>query len=376
MLLDLLDDLIREPAACLVRIGGMEITELYPNLVEISCALDRQNSAEATLIFETRRLEDGSWNVHDDDRIRPWSSISISANFGSREEAIFDGFIRQVKVEFPEEKGGSSVTVTCQDTSILIDRTQRTYRWGDEVPLTDGQIATQIMAEAGLTFLESPGEGFSDLVVNQNETDIKFLKKRAEENNYDLFFREGRLYFGPLRFDRSPQATILLYSGSDTNAIRFDLDDDGHQPEAVIYEIASESGDETQEQRVVSDLPQFGTSVATSESAGLGEFAWRLGREGLNSDSQAEQRAQAAANEQALRLKATGELDGVLYGHVLLPGDPVFVDGVGERYGGRWYVNKVDHKFDMNGYRQSFEVARNGYGDDLEVVSNPISGLL
>lgn len=376
MLLNILDDLIRDPASCIVRIEGNEISDLYPNMVEIGSVLDRQDSAQATLIFETIRLEDGSWNVHDDDRIRPWASISIAATFGDREEAIFDGYIRQVNVEFPEQKGGASVTVTCQDTSILIDREQRTFRWGDEVPLSDGDIVTRILAEAGIDFLEAPGEGFPDLVVNQNETDIKFLKKRAEQNNYDLFFRQGQLYFGPLRLDRSAQATILLYAGTTTNAIRFDLNDDGHKPEAVIYEIASDSGDETQQQTVSSDLVQFGTQAATSQSAGLGEFAWRLSREGLNSDSQVQQRAQAVANMEALRITASGELDGASYGHVLLPGDPVAIDGVGERYGGRWYVTKVEHKFDMSGYRQNFEVARNGYGDDLEVSSNAIAGLL
>lgn len=376
MLLEWLDDLIRDPASCIVKVNGTEIDDLYPNLVSINATLDRQDSAEATIVFDTRRMEDGSWNVHDDDRIRPWASISILAVFGDREEAVFDGYIRQVNVQFPETKGSASVNVTCQDTSILIDRTQRNYRWGDEVPLTDGQIATQIMSEAGLSFIDSPGEGFPDLVINQNETDIKFLKKRAQENAFDLFFREGQMYFGPMRLDRSPQPTILLYAGTDTTAISFDLDDDGHRPEAIIYEIASDSGSETQEQAVVSDLQQYGTQPATSESAGLGEFAWRLNREGLVEDSQAQQKAQAVANNEALRIKAKGELDGVRYGHVLLPGDPVSIDGVGERYGGRWYVTKVEHLFDINGYRQNFEVSRNGYGDDLEVTDNPLAALL
>ncbi len=375
-MLNWFDDLIRDPAACVVRVDGQEITDLYPNLVEANAMLLHREAAEATLVFETRRLEDGNWNVHDDDRIRPWKPIQISATFGDREDEIFQGFIRQVKVDFPEEKGAAAVTLTCQDTSLLLDRSQRNHRWGDEVPVTDREIVSQIIQESGLSFLDVPGEGMTDLVVQQNETDIKFLAKRAQESAYDLFFREGALYFGEPRFDRSPQPSILVYGGTHTSCIRFELDDDGHHPDAVVYEIATDDGDETQETSVSPDWPALGTQRIDSTSGGEGEFAWRLNREGLSSDAQAQQRAQAQANEASLKIKANGELDGVIYGHVLLPGDPVGVDGVGERYAGRWYVTKVTHKFDANGYKQTFEVVRNATGDDLGSMSNPLSSVV
>ena len=63
---------------------------------------------------------------------------------------------------------------------------------------------------------------------------------------------------------------------------------------------------------------------------------------------------------------ATGELDGSRYGHVLRAGEPVAIDGIGERYGGVYYVDKVSHRFTVDGYRQSFELMRNAYGDNLD----------
>ncbi len=379
MLLNWLNDKQRDPAACIVKVNGKEICDLYPNLVELSAVLDHQDSAQATLVFETRRMDDGSWNIHDDVRIRPWSSISIKAMFGSTPQAVFDGFIRQVKVDFPERKGAALVTVICQDTSLLLDRTERNFPWGSKIPTTDRAIVKAIMKDyTEIELIETrKEEGFTNLVVTQNTTDIKFLKKRAQENAYDLFFQEGKMYFGPPRMDLEPQPTILIYAGPESNAIRINLDDDGHHPETIIYETANDEDSNTEPQSVTSDLiRQYGTQTATSESAGLGKFAWRLRREGSASESHANQRAQAIANEEALRIKATGDLDGALYGHVLLPGAPVFIDGVGERYGGRWYVIKVEHKFDINGYKQSFEIARNGYGDDFEVPTSRIAGLL
>ena len=70
------------------------------------------------------------------------------------------------------------------------------------------------------------------------------------------------------------------------------------------------------------------------------------------------------ANEAAFKLRATGELDGALYGHVLRPGFLVPVDGTGARYGGLYYTDKVTHSFTEAGYRQQFELMRNATGED------------
>jgi hypothetical protein len=77
-----------------------------------------------------------------------------------------------------------------------------------------------------------------------------------------------------------------------------------------------------------------------------------------------------------MRIEATGELDGSRYGHVLLTGLPVGVDGAGEKYSGTWYVSAARHVFDADGYRTSFTLIRNGYGDDLQGGSNPLSGIV
>jgi len=62
---------------------------------------------------------------------------------------------------------------------------------------------------------------------------------------------------------------------------------------------------------------------------------------------------------------AEGELDGSLYGHVLRVGLPVGLDGVGDRHSGIYYVDRVTHVFDANGYRQQFTLLRNAVGDNL-----------
>ena len=102
----------------------------------------------------------------------------------------------------------------------------------------------------------------------------------------------------------------------------------------------------------------------------------RVSREGDETEEETRARAVAMANEASMRIRATGELDGALYGHVLLPALPVRVDGVGSRNGGIYYVDKVTHAFTPDGYRQQFELIRNATGDADTLGAAPLSKAL
>jgi phage protein D len=47
---------------------------------------------------------------------------------------------------------------------------------------------------------------------------------------------------------------------------------------------------------------------------------------------------------------------------VLRVGEPVDVDGVGDRYSGTYYVAGVTHRFTARGYDQKFSLLRNALG--------------
>lgn len=376
MLGNLFSTIHRAPAECLIELDDAAIDELYPALVSVEVVLDRHNFGEATLELETRRLEDGTWSVQDDDRFQPWVPIKIEAAFGDETEEVMRGYVRQVKTDYPAQRGGAKVTVICQDDSLKLDREYKDTHWGEETPITDGAIATQIASDNDLGLLAPPGEGQTLIDVNQNMTDMRFLEKRARENQYELIFREGQLYFGPMRLDEETQPTILVYAGPDTSCVSFAVDDDGHQPDQVAYEVAATEGSGSESETFTPDQRTLGNRPADSRGAGLNPFVWRPQQLGISDAGRMGVVAQQMANEQAMRIKVDGELDGGRYGHVLLPGVPVGVDGAGERYSGTWYVDAVTHRFDVNGYSQRFKLLRNGYGDDLSEGAGPLSGVL
>lgn len=355
----------RAPAECKVEINHVVIDDMYAALIEVEVSTDRSRVSEATLVLETRRLEDGSWSIQDDARFRPWSAITISAVFSGAEEEIMSGYIRQVQAEYPAEKGSARVTITCQDHSLKLDRLQRNEDWGHGAPTTDSVIATQIAQRNQLSLLAAPGEGQTVQDLNQNKTDYRFLLDRANANGYEFYFRGDTLYFGDMRLSSAIQPTILVYAGTATNCISFNLQDDGHQPEVVSYEVAAAEGSDPNPQSVTPNLDLLGTEPIDSSQAGLDQFAWRPQRQGVSDETQMQALAQQMANQQSMRISVDGELDGSLYGHVLRVGERVAVDGVGERHSGTYYVDTASHRFDMSGYRITFRLLRNAYGDNL-----------
>jgi hypothetical protein len=120
----------------------------------------------------------------------------------------------------------------------------------------------------------------------------------------------------------------------------------------------------------------LGDQAADSAGSGLGNFIWRLNRQAGMASEELRARAQRKANDLAMKIKVDGELDGSLYGNVLRVAEPVGVDGIGERYGGLYYVDSVQHRFDTEGYRQTFKLLRNAYGDNLESSGGLLSGVL
>ncbi|MCO5977340.1 phage late control D family protein [Ideonella oryzae] len=368
MLLDFLSAKERAPAECLVKVNGQEISALYPFLLEITVQCGRAEAATASLTFETRRDELGRWTVQDAELLTPWAPVEIHAAFGHRTEEVMRGYIREVKLDTPQDAGAAQVRVECQDDSIRLDREHHRKTWGSStLPSSDRLLLMEILSGYGLLPHPDTKGGQDRLVgIAQDDTDIKFLKSRAEFNGYELIFREGLVYFGPMRLEADPQDTLLVYAGADTNCLSLTAQVNGHQADAVAYDAPAESGDSVSPTTVDPSLPLLGRRRADSRAAGLEPFVWRLQAEAGADANRLQALAQQKANELDIqRVHAEGELDGTLYGHVLQAGLPVGVDGLGDWLSGTYYVDTVTHTFNAQGYRQRFTLLRNALGDNL-----------
>ncbi|MDQ6965564.1 MAG: hypothetical protein Q9M23_01420, partial [Mariprofundaceae bacterium] len=144
MLLDVLGGKRREPAECRIKVADVEIGDLYPCLTEVTVEVGRTASASATLNFESRRDENGEWLVQDAGILGSWKSITIEAMFGDDPEEVFNGYIKEINVSYPES-GSATVSVVCQDKLIALDREHHRTAWGNKAPTSDAEIFGKIL---------------------------------------------------------------------------------------------------------------------------------------------------------------------------------------------------------------------------------------
>jgi hypothetical protein len=381
----LLDQGFRNPASCLIEIGPdrKNIDTIAPLVATVDLQLSREEAAAGTIVIEDRRSSDGQWVAADSGLFTRWAPIRISADFGTHQEVILTGYVMKLTPEYPGNAAEAKLTLEVQDEGAALSREQMRRVWGEDQPMSDLDILNELVSDVDISPDPLSGSGQSSRSLSQEGTPIQFLRERAKANGYELIFLDGQVYFGPKRLDGEAQAPILVYAGKDTNCRNFSMDDAADTPDQVRADLAPrEEGSTPEEITVTPDEPLLGTTAAAAEGADLGTLSvWRVGAEGDETVEERTARAQALVDEHAFKLRGSGELDGSLYGHVLLPGGLVNIDGPGSRYGGLYYVDKVAHAFNTGGYTQTFEVMRNATGESgtrqgpLSVASSALSGL-
>ena len=358
----------RLPATWDIRIEKSDLGELRPLVREVSVQLKRNASGTADIVFDSYRNETGRWVAQDNPLLQPWNEVQINAVFDGRLEGIVHGFIREVKLEYPEDMSGARVTVTVQDDLLKLDREHHhrvLTREGQEQ--SDGTIVREIARYGNLQY--DIAEGMTPRSLEINGTYAKFLLERAEANGFEVFMRGNILHFHPPSLDSEPQPTILVYAGASTNCRRFSVNYNGHHPDAVKVTSQLEKnnphGNSSNQPPRLSFLQTFpeqtslGGQSLTSEGRGLPPFVWSIDKPSGGTQTEMEIRARSKANANQFKIAAEGVLDGTQYGNVLLPHLPVTVDGVGATYNGRYYVEAVTHKFSGGIYEQQFKLLRN-----------------
>ncbi len=363
----LLDPGFTQPASCLIEVGedNADIGDFANLVTSVELTTSRVEAATGTIIIEDRRKEDGQWMAADSGLFTRWAPIRVSADFQTHTEEIFRGFITQPKPSYPNSGGETTLELAVQDEGAALDREQMRTIWGEAAPMSDLDILTELISPLGLAPDGESGQGQSSRSLSQDATPIVFLRERANANGYDLIFSEGLVYFGPKRLEGEAQAPIMVYAGKASNCLSLEINDDGQRPDAVRFDHAPQrEGAETTTETVSPDVPALGQSPVADEGASLGTpSVWRVSKEGDETEEELRARAQALVNENSFRIRANGELNGSLYGHVLKVGRTVTIDGTGGRYGGLYFVDKVVHIFTPEDYQQQFELIRNATGE-------------
>jgi len=313
--------------------------------------------------------------------LRPWSRVIAVVSFGLAPQVLFDGFLTHHQLAPSESPGGSRLTVTGEDVSVMMDLEERS----EEHPAQDETaIAFKLIgryAQHGLRPEVIPPLALDppipvERVPVQQGTDREYLLQIAERHGHVFYVTPGPLpgasvaYWGPPVRTGVPQSALTVNQGSLTNVASLDFEYDALAPSLVAGRVQDRTSNQATAIRTATSfrVPPLAREPALTANA-PSVRSTQLRASGLNA-VQAQGRAQATTDASTDRVVvARGELDTLRYGGVLRARGLVGVRGAGLTYDGLYRVGSVTHRIRSGAYTQSFTLAREGVGTLTPAVS-------
>jgi hypothetical protein len=304
---------------------------------------------------------------------KPGNRVILGVVINVLPQVLIDGIITHHQVMPGNQPGESRLVVTGEDISLKLDLEEKSEIFPNQ---SDSVIVTGLLAQyadLGLVPKLTPTTDFPieiDRVPTQQGTDLGYIQELAQRNGF-VFYLEptavpglNTAYWGLENRLGLPQPPLSLNMGSETNVdspINFIHNALG--PASPVVTIVEPNS----RMPITIPLPTgLQPPLARQPTAPLRRTIDRSSA-GL-SPTQAAQRILAATGQTADAVTATGEVDAVRYGRVLRSRRLVSVRGVGDDFGGFYYVKEVTHQISVGQYRQRFTLTREGTGALTPIV--------
>ena len=281
--------------------------------------------------------------------------IEVSLGPPGNEKIVFAGVMSSIEVGF-DEGDVPHVSLTAEDELMRLRMTQRTKTYKR---MSDADIARAIAGEHGLTALVDAAGPTYDVVQQVNESDLAFLRSRAERIAAELWVDAGTLHFATR--DKRTGTTVTLTRGSQLVAVeaRADL---AHQCSAVTvsgYDAsARKSIDVEAPSSTLEEEASGGKTGPQTLDRAYGALPGRRARLVPVNEEEARAYAKAELLRRARRfVTARGTTSCT---PELVVGSRVTLARCGRPFDGPgYYVSRVQHTFDQaKGHRTLFTAER------------------
>ncbi|QSJ19378.1 hypothetical protein JYQ62_12030 [Nostoc sp. UHCC 0702] len=285
---------------------------------------------------------------------------------------LIDGIIIRQELAPSNELGQSTLTVTGEDLSLLMDLVKPPTA----IPypaLTAELIVGVILAKYALygiipffvpSLFPNPKLPIQQ-IPSQQDTDLNYINELAKNNGYVFYIEPGPApganiaYWGPEIRIGVPQPALNINMDAHTNVDSLSFSLDGSSREQVAIKV-QEPITKLSIPIPLPDISLLSPPLALKQAPAL-KYKFLEGAAKLSPPEAAAQ-ALSEANKSADAVTASGQLSVSRYGRILKARQLVGVRGAGVAYDGLYYVKSVTHNLNVkNGeYKQSFTMARNG----------------
>jgi phage protein D len=337
-----------------IKVGGQTLEPAQEKSVaELTVTHELGASDQFSIVF-TSPYPSLPWTHGKDATLfKPGVGVTIEMGYVDDTQALFNGEVTGLAPNFPSD-GASTLRVEGLSRLHRLDGPRRTRTFQQT---TDSEIAQQIAQQAGLSSKADATQLKYPYVIQNNQTDLEFLRERARGIDFELLVDDRTLIFRKSKAG-STKSMSLKWGES---LRRFQPTLDSLQP---VTEVTVRGYDPTTKKELV------GRAAAGAEEATLGQ---QSGAQLVNaafgsraemvvdrqpsSQAEAEQRAKAIFNQRMMEL-ITGS--GVSIGDPKLrAGTVVEIAGLGANFSGLYYVVRSTHSIGEGGYETQFSVRKN-----------------
>lgn len=296
--------------------------------------------------------------------------VIVIATVGGMPNVIMDGIVTQQDLAPSSEPGQSTLTITGEDLSVLMDVVEMPFMRFPAIPVI-GRIYMILAKYAAFGIVPLAIPPFITDVPNPVEeiptqigTDRGYLKLLASEHAYVFYVEPGPLpgqsiaYFGPDIRIPIPQPALNVNMDAHTNVESLSFSLNGLEKKVVVVTVFDPI---TGKIPIAVPLPNVDIfkpplGLRPTPPAKV-EFPGWLSAEPLPGVIDKILGVLARSSQ---AITASGSLDVSRYGRVLRNRMLVGVRGAGIAYDGLYYVDSVTHDIKRGEYKQSFQLSRDG----------------
>jgi len=281
---------------------------------------------------------------------------------------LMDGVITQQQLTPSNEPGQSTLTVTGEDLTRMMDLVDLT---GTPMPAMPAEARVSLIlsryAMFGIVPLVIPSmlpevPNPMEQIPSQHGTDLAYIQELAEDVGYVFYLQAGPApgmnlaYWGPEVKVGLPQPALTVNLDSATNVESLSFSYDGFSKALYILRIQLP---EDPPVAIPIPLPDIGPLNPPLGLKPIPPLRTETLDTAPNTAIQAAARGMARASQSADAISGSGQLDVLRYGRVLQARQLVSVRGVGLTYDGFYFVKSVTHNIKQGEYKQSFSLTRN-----------------
>ncbi len=298
----------------------------------------------------------------------PKTRVIVSTSVKGTPTVILDGLIVRQEVGASNVPGQTTLTVTGEDLTLLMDLEERTDRYPNLSPAQRVERILRKYADYGIDpwiireqIHQPPREQLR--VDYQTGTDLQYVNELARANGYTFYLdpgpRPGRstAFWGPEKRigQRQHALNVNMDNNSTVDQLTFAYDGTAREePQARVQDPRTRDTRLLAQPDISPLRPPLGSraSPALKRKTLSGTAKKELGQ------AEAETLARAATSADAI--SGSGSLDVNRHGYVLRPRELVGVRGTGVTYDGDYYVKSVTHNLRPGSYQQNFTLSREG----------------